>query len=60
MNTILDFCGCCGVLLEEGLGLEEEPTCSNCGVSVKDLKDRIQGSFTEEDATRLKAASGVY
>ena len=56
MLTILDFCGYCGSLLEEGQGLEEEPRCLNCGNLVKDRDNRVQGTFSALDADRLHQA----
>ena len=53
MNVILDFCRTCGNLLDEGQGLEKEPTCLNCGDLVKDRDNRVQGVFSEIDAERL-------
>jgi hypothetical protein len=52
MKYILDFCGNCGVLLTEGLGLETDPECANCNADVRETSSRIQGEFTEEGAKR--------
>ena len=56
MNIILDFCGTCGTLLEEGQGLEKEPKCSNCGGGLRDRSARAQGVFSDIDAERLHQA----
>ena len=56
MDVILDFCGRCGSLLEEGLGLEFDPKCLNCGNSVKSRDNRAQGVFSDTDAGRLHKA----
>lgn len=53
MKWILDFCGHCGVLLTEGLGLDHEPECPNCGGDVGPREFRCQGEFSEEDARKL-------
>ena len=56
MDVILDFCGTCGILLEEGKGLEKEPKCSNCGSGLRDRSARAQGLFSTTDAERLHQA----
>ena len=53
VDHILDFCGGCGSLLPEGLGLEPEPRCLNCSSHVKKKEDRIEGVFTDESAIRV-------
>ena len=55
---ILTFCAGCGALLSAGLGLEEAPTCDNCGADVKEREARIEGEFTEGEAARLVELAG--
>lgn len=52
-RLILDFCAHCGVLLPEGLGLEDLPRCDVCDNGVKDRGDRIQGIFSKEDFIKI-------
>ena len=58
MEHILDFCRCCGVLIQEGVGTlpEGEQTCKNCGYEIFTRDQRIQGVFEEKEATRLRLA----
>lgn len=58
--VILDFCGGCGMLLPEGLGLAPvlEQVCENCGMEVNETDDRIQGTFTAAHAAALRDAYG--
>lgn len=58
MKWILDFCAECGVLLTEGLGIEPEPECPNCGADVAERDKRCQGEFSEEDGKKL--VNSVY
>jgi predicted RNA-binding Zn-ribbon protein involved in translation (DUF1610 family) len=53
MKWIIDFCASCGVKLTEGLGLDPDPECPNCGVDVRERDARCQGEFSEEDAKKL-------
>ena len=57
MPVILDFCGYCGVILNEGQGLEENPHCFNCGADVTARDKRCQGIFSEEDANKMRSTS---
>lgn len=54
MKYIISFCAWCGVRLPAGLGREDDPCCPNCGNSVKDHEQRIEGEFSEEDARRFE------
>lgn len=55
-KVILDFCAECGTLLQEGLGLEPEPKCPNCGEDVSERMFRIQGTFDKSEAEKLRDA----
>ncbi|KKK75578.1 hypothetical protein LCGC14_2872310 [marine sediment metagenome] len=52
--TILSFCAECGVLLPEGMGREEDPECVNCGRILTDRSNRIEGTFPQSEAEKLK------
>ncbi len=57
MNRILSFCGHCGIILPEGLGLKDNQDCPNCDLDVSKREHRPEGTFSEEDATRLEEAN---
>lgn len=57
MNHTLSFCGFCGVILPEGLGLQDHSDCPNCDSDVSKREHRPEGTFSEIDATRLKEAN---
>ena len=58
IQVILSFCSNCGVLLREGLGNEERPSCENCNSTLTNRSKRVEGSFSEEEAERLEIAAG--
>ena len=60
MKHILDFCHCCGVLIQAGVGTlpKSEQTCESCGSEVSTKDQRIQGVFEEKEAVRLRLALG--
>ena len=53
-EVILDFCAYCGVLLPEGVGLEDNLTCHNCSQPIDDRGDRCQGTFSGQDAEKMR------
>ena len=58
MDEILDFCAHCGSLLPESLVdfLDEDCRCDHCDNRVNERGDRIQGTFTSEEAKKMKEA----
>lgn len=54
--TIMSFCGHCGSLLPEGLGSKSpaEVLCPNCLESVLLRESRIEGTFPDDEATKLE------
>ena len=66
-ETIADLCGGCGYVLPEGMGLQEECLCPDCGKDVKLFRDRAQavvkdadlGEFTRLVNSRRREEKGV-
>lgn len=51
--VILSFCACCGDLLRHGKAFEPHPRCDNCGHSVGQKVDRLEGTFPYDAAMAL-------
>ena len=58
--VILDFCASCGIVLPEGLGLDNDPECPICDNNEKNRRCRIQGTFSEEDAKKFSDLRMTY
>lgn len=52
-TVILDFCINCGQLLHPELSEDEEPQCDNCGNSLRNPNNRVQGHFSWSDGEAL-------
>lgn len=61
MDHIISFCASCGVMLPAGMGCldKDAQKCENCGHSVSNSNERIDGTFSREDAHRLFATQGM-
>lgn len=52
-QVILSFCATCGDLLRHGKAFEPSPRCDNCGHTVSDRTERLEGTFRYEEAMSL-------